>query len=457
MKIKMNKIEQYAARSRLLNDKPLKPGKLVYWMSRDQRVADNWALLYTQALAQQYQCSWEVVFVLVPQFLGATMRQYDFMLRGLNAVQRQLNEWGIAFKIFLGNPAQVLNEYTQKNKVGAIICDFDPLRIKRDWKNQLAKRLDCALYEVDTHNIVPVWVASSKAEYAARTIRPKIQKQLPHFLTDFPEIDYFPSPKVENRDFNKDKLIQALEVEPTIPPVDWLTPGESGARQVLQEFLEDKLARYAEESNDPNKEATSNLSPYLHFGQIAAQRVALEVKKQVVSAPAKEAFLEELIIRKELSDNFCFYNDDYDQTSVFPGWAQKTLATHASDPREYLYTAAGLEQAQTHDELWNAAQMEMVKTGKMHGYLRMYWAKKILEWSPDTEQALKSAIILNDRYELDGRDPNGYAGIAWALGGVHDRAWRERDIFGKIRYMNQAGCRRKFAVDEYIAKINHLF
>ena len=204
--------------------------------------------------------------------------------------------------------------------------------------------------------------------------------------------------------------------------------------------------------NDPLKNGQSNLSPYLHFGQIAAQRVALEVMGSSGPTDARKAFLEELIVRRELSDNFCFYNPRYDRVDGFPAWAQATLERHRRDPRDYGYTPEQFEQAQTHDDLWNAAQREMVRTGKMHGYLRMYWAKKILEWTPSPEEALKIAITLNDRYELDGRDPNGYTGIAWSLGGVHDRPWGERKVFGLIRYMSANGCKSKFDVKGYIQK-----
>ena len=200
----------------------------------------------------------------------------------------------------------------------------------------------------------------------------------------------------------------------------------------------------------------SDLSPYLHFGQIAPQRVAREIQQADAPPEAKQAFLEELIVRRELSDNFCWYNPDYDKFSGFPEWAQKTLDQHRDDRREYLYSLEEFEQGRTHDALWNAAQLEMVLRGKMHGYLRMYWAKKILEWTASPEEALEIAIYLNDRYELDGRDPNGYVGVAWSIGGVHDRAWGERPVFGKIRYMNLSGCQRKFKVDQYIAWVGEL-
>jgi deoxyribodipyrimidine photo-lyase len=243
-----------------------------------------------------------------------------------------------------------------------------------------------------------------------------------------------------------------LKADPAVPEVDWLVPGESAALSVLERFMHERLDDYASKKNDPNARAVSDLSPYLHFGHISAQRVALEILKERPGDGNTAAFLEELIIRRELSDNYCLYNPDYDKLNRIPAWAARTLEDHRRDEREFVYDLPAFEAGKTHEPLWNAAQMEMVKSGKMHGYMRMYWAKKILEWSPSAEQALGTAVYLNDRYQLDGRDPNGYAGCAWAIAGVHDRAWAERPVFGKILYMNLNGCRRKFDVDAYISR-----
>jgi deoxyribodipyrimidine photo-lyase len=180
-------------------------------------------------------------------------------------------------------------------------------------------------------------------------------------------------------------------------------------------------------------------------------KAKLDPKGMLVLTDHASAFLEELIVRRELADNFCFYHLDYDSPLGFPDWAKKTHERHKNDVREYTYTQKQFERAETHDTLWNACQQELLKTGKMHGYMRMYWAKKILEWTPTVEDAMEIAIYLNDTYELDGRDPNGYAGIAWSMGGVHDRAWFERPVYGQIRYMNRSGCASKFSVDTYIA------
>jgi deoxyribodipyrimidine photo-lyase len=245
-------------------------------------------------------------------------------------------------------------------------------------------------------------------------------------------------------------LLEEFNMGWDVEEVSGIKPGTKAGMKILRDFVGNKLSSYAAMRNDPEGDGQSNLSPYLHFGQLSAQRVALEVISKGGSSESKEAFLEELIIRRELSDNFCFYNEHYDSLEGFPAWAKETLNKHRRDRRPYLYSLSEFENANTHDDLWNAAQLQMVKRGKMHGYMRMYWAKKILEWTESPEEALEVTIYLNDRYELDGRDPNGYAGIAWSIGGVHDRAWGERNIFGKIRYMSYLGCKRKFDTDAYV-------
>jgi len=235
-------------------------------------------------------------------------------------------------------------------------------------------------------------------------------------------------------------------------PITWIKPGSRAALDKLESFISEGLSGYPDQRNDPNKEGQSGLSPYLHFGQISPQRVAWEVSKADAPGPSKQAFLEELIVRRELSDNFCLHVPDYDSVSGFPDWSKATLEQHRFDEREYVYSAREFEEGKTHDRLWNAAQNQMVRRGKIHGYIRMYWAKKILEWSETPEEAMRIAILLNDRYELDGRDPNGYAGIAWSMGGVHDRAWSSRKVLGKIRYMSFGGAKSKFDVESYVAK-----
>jgi len=318
---------------------------------------------------------------------------------------------------------------------------------------------------VDAHNVVPVWAASNKQEYAARTIRSKIHARVPEFLHEFPplknmnEIEGYSDilkdwrDKMGQIDWDATWKFVKDNVDATVGEVDWVLPGEIHAKKKLTEFVQKRLGKYATDRNDPNRDAQSNLSPYLHYGHLSPQRAALEAKKYSKSSKAGyDAFFEELVIRRELADNFCHYNKDYDNFDGFPSWAKESLTLHARDKREHVYTYEQFEAAKTHDELWNAAQSQMVNKGKMHGFMRMYWAKKILEWSASPQEAMKIAVRLNDRFELDGRDPNGYVGCAWSIGGVHDQGWAERAVFGKVRYMNFAGCKRKFDVAGYIQK-----
>ncbi len=443
-------------RVRTVKHGPVGKGPVLYWMSRDQRVNDNWALLFAQELALVRKVPLGVVFSLAPRFLNATSRQYGFMLKGLREVESRLAKLNIPFFLLIGSPEQELPAFLARHQISGLVTDFDPLRIKQKWKNEVAAQLESNIHEVDARNIVPCWEASNKKEYAAYTLRPKIHRALPEFLKDFPMAQSHPFPwpkKVTGTDW--DQAEGSLSIDLSVPEIDWLLPGEEAAAEILDHFLTKKLSTYASRRNDPTKDGVSNFSPYLHFGQISAQRVALEVQKKKVKKESKDAFLEELIVRRELSDNFCFYNPDYDRFAGFPEWAQKTLNEHRGDQREHLYSLEQFEAGKTHDDLWNAAQMEMVHRGKMHGYLRMYWAKKILEWTGSPEEALEVAILLNDKYELDGRDTNGYVGIAWSIGGVHDRAWQERPIFGKIRYMSYGGCKAKFKVKTYIQKHLH--
>lgn len=441
-------------RVRVLRKGNFDKGPVLYWMQRDQRVHDNWALLYAQQQAIEKDSSLIVVFCVTPSFPGATLQQYSFMLKGLEEVEKKLHSLKIPFKMLIGDPAIKIPKFVTENRFSKIVTDFNPLKIINKWKKSICKNLTIPFDEVDTHNIVPCWVASPKLEYAAYTIRPKINKLLDEYADEFIEIkkQIYKLPLIKN-DWNE--IRNSLQVDTNSNMIDWLSPGEDEAHKVLENFINNKLDFYASERNDPNLDALSNLSPYLHFGQIAAQRVYLALQPIMESINSKESFLEELTIRRELSDNFCYYNSNYDSFNGIPEWAKKTLNEHRKDEREYLYDTEQFEHAKTHDHLWNAAQTEMITKGKMHGYMRMYWAKKILEWTETPEKAFEVAIYLNDKYQLDGRDPNGYAGIAWSIGGVHDRAWGERPIFGKIRYMNYNGCKRKFDVNSYIKKYLH--
>jgi deoxyribodipyrimidine photo-lyase len=342
-------------------------------------------------------------------------------------------------------------------KASLAVVDRGYLKIQKYWREYAAERMDCPLIQVESDVIIPVEEASSKEEYAAATFRPKINKKLDHFLIPLKPTD----PRVNSLslDFHHfpiddiGKAMAKLRIDRSVQKVQYFDGGTREARKHLQIFLESKLDRFPELRNDPTLDYLSQMSPYLHFGQISPLFIALKARE--TKNPGTEAFLEELIVRRELSMNFVFYNEQYDSFESVPKWAKKTLKTHQRNRRPSLYSLEELEKAKTHDPYWNAAQKEMVVKGKMHGYMRMYWGKKIIEWSKTPEEAFQRALYLNNKYELDGRDPNGFTGVAWCFG-KHDRPWGERPIFGQVRYMNDKGLKRKFDADDYVKKMSQL-
>ncbi|EOA39030.1 hypothetical protein CARUB_v10011602mg [Capsella rubella] len=435
-------------------------GPVVYWMFRDQRLRDNWALIHAVDLANRTNAPVAVVFNLFDQFLGAKARQLGFMLKGLRQLHRQIDSLQIPFFLLQGDAKETIPNFIAECGASHLVTDFSPLREIRSCKDEVVKRTSdsLAIHEVDAHNVVPMWAASGKLEYSARTIRGKINKLLPDYLIEFPKLE--PINKkwagiVDKVDW--DSLIERVVREGAeVPEIEWCMPGEDAGMDVLMGtkdgFLTKRLKNYSTDRNNPVKpKALSGLSPYLHFGQISAQRCALEARKVRNTSPqAVDTFLEEMIVRRELSDNFCYYQPHYDSLKGAWEWARKSLMDHASDKREHIYSLEQLEKGQTADPL------EMVHQGKMHGFMRMYWAKKILEWTKGPEEALSISIYLNNKYEIDGRDPSGYVGCMWSICGVHDQGWKERPVFGKIRYMNYAGCKRKFNVDSYVSYVKSL-
>lgn len=431
--------------------KPSFAQSIIYWMRCEHRAQDNWGLLYALQEANSNNLPLLVIFCLPGSTPHGCYRQKQFLYDGIKETKKALERIGISFINSNAEHPEELAERITTFAPWMVVTDHSSLKPQQLWLRTIKNHTECAIAEVDGRNIVPLRHVSDKQEYAARTIRPKIHRLLEQFLTPFAKLT---APKVIWQGDTRSEPFKppqaGLDNSTTVP---LFKAGEKAAHDVLQRFVNKKIHNYLLR-NDPTKDALSNLSPYLHYGMLSAQRAVLEtLEHPQVPVEAKEVFLEELVVRRELADNFCFYNPLYDSTKSFPQWAQKTLEKHRSDPRDYIYSLQELEQAETHDPLWNAAQQELVYHGKMHGYMRMYWAKKILEWTASPEDAMHYAIFLNDTYSLDGVDSNGYTGIAWSIGGVHDRAWRERPVFGTIRYMNYNGAKRKFNVDEYIEKI----
>lgn len=424
-------------------------GSVIYWMGRDMRVRDNWALLAAAESAKRADAPLTVVYAIPPTFVGATWRHYDFLLKGLQQVENALQQLNIPFIAEVGNPIEIIPRLANELDSKSVYMDTNPLKIVNFFKEQvLAAAPDVTFVEVDAHNVVPWWVASDKEEFGAYTIRPKLERLLHEFLTEFPDIPSGRAQTTTKIDWSK--IEKSIEADKQVGPVQ-MKPGEQAGHHQLRDFL-NRIEGYPEDRNDPNKDGQSGLSPWLHMGHLSAQRVLLELRKTDASPDAKKAFQNEVLVWREVAENYCAYNQNYDSLAGARDWAKKSHEERRSDPRESLYTYEQFEKGETHDALWNAAQWEMANTGKMHGYMRMFWAKQILAWTPSVEVAIETAIKLNDKFSIDGNDSNGYAGIMWSLCGVHDRAWFDRPVFGKIRYMNRNGCERKFDVKAYIAK-----
>jgi deoxyribodipyrimidine photo-lyase len=437
-------------RIKALNRKEIrKGGYVLYWMQASHRVEYNHALEFAILKANELRQPLIVFFGITDQFPEANERHYTFMLEGLKEVKHSLEKRGIQMVILHKSPE--IGVLQLSKKASLVVVDRGYLRIQRGWRDDASKKINCPLIQVETDVVVPVEETSIKEEYAAATIRSKIKRKLDAFLVPLKEHEpIIDSLSLDFDSFNigdVEKAISKLRIDRSVKRVNGFHGGTKEGISHLEIFLESKLDRFPELRNDPTLDYLSHMSPYLHFGQISPLYIALKVSK--TRSLGAEAFLEELIIRRELSMNFVFYNEKYDSFTSIPDWAKKTLRTHQKDRRPYLYSRKELENAGPHDPYWNAAQKEMVIRGKMHGYMRMYWGKKILEWSKTPEEAFKIALYLNNKYELDGRDPNGFTGVAWCFG-KHDRPWGERAIFGNVRYMNDKGLKRKFDADKYV-------
>lgn len=469
-------------RTRILTSKTISPkegGKsVVYWMQRDVRSCDNWALLWASNMAQERNVPLHVVYALPPPpsstnaddgelppeliDMPLTKRYGDFLLGGLELVGEELREKNIPLHVCLSASndkvaSTVTKQIVQDLKASIVVCDFSPIRQFRTWFEidaaPLLEKADIPLYQVDAHNIVPVWAASDKRQVGARTLRPRIHKVIKDYMQDFPD-----TPKhtktVAFPDFDRKAYEAFLQMDESVIPVDWAKPGTLEGMKQFESFVKNGLKFYDTQRNDPvQKNVCSNLSPWANHGHISYQTIMKKVKILNKYANASASFFEEGVVRRELSDNMLYYSpNDYDMLTTAAGWAQETLQVHASDPREYTYSLLELEVGRTHDDLWNAAQLQVVRDGGMHGFMRMYWAKKILEWTPTPEVALRTAQYFNDKYALDGRDPNGFVGVGWSIMGIHDQGWKEREVFGKIRFMNYNGCKRKFKIQSFVAQ-----
>jgi deoxyribodipyrimidine photo-lyase len=446
-------------RVQFLNEKYPRRGRYVlYWMQQSQRAHGNHALEFAIREANGLKLPVIVGFGITQRFPEGQERHYAFMLEGLRETQAALAKRGIKLAVRLSPPPLAALDLAAG--AALLVADCGYLRIQRRWRDRVAREALCRVVQVESDVVVPVETASDREEYAARTIRPKIERHLSRFLKPLaetrPKRDSLES-KVAGLDVSDvDRLLKRLRVGRRALRAQGFRGGTTEARKRLAAFLKGGLKRYDEDHSDPGKGNESGLSPYLHFGHVSPLEIALAVRSaRGVRRTEKDAFLEELIVRRELSMNFCRYNPSYDSLDGLPDWARGTLAKHARDRRERTYGRRALVSARTHDPYWNAAQRELLLTGKMHGYMRMYWGKKIIEWSRSPDEAFRTALALNNRYELDGRDPNSFAGVAWCFG-KHDRPWKERKVFGTVRWMSDTGLKRKFDMDAYVARVDAL-
>ena len=401
-------IEQIINPARIfeLNNKPIKYGEIIYLCEREIRAKDNFALLFAIQKTKEVSLPLKIIY---PKVNYEYQPKQVFIDNQIIQAKKQFRQIGLDFEIIEKSPAEIIKNL----RPALIIFDFNPIL-----KRKYLKNADFKIYEVDGHNVIPARFVSDKQEYSAATMRRKIYYNIYPFLTEF-----------EN-----------------------LTTEKVEADYVLEDFIKNKLQYYAEYKNDISKNVLSGLSKYLNLGFISSQRVTLEVIKSDVDNINKETFLEELIVRKELADNFCLYSKNYKDFSGVPTWARLSLENHKYDILSYLYSAEELENAKTHDKLWNSTQIQLIREGTIHGYLRMYWAKKILEWTTTPDEALKTSIYLNDKYAYDSPSANGYVGILWAIAGLHDRAFIDYPITGKIRRMTYDSIKRKYDLGDYLQK-----
>jgi deoxyribodipyrimidine photo-lyase len=429
---------------------------VVYWMQRAQRAVDNPALDVAIEAANALGKPVVAFLGLVPFYPHANLRHYAFLVQGIPDLARRLARRGVGL-VIRRYPHHRLVRFCAEVRPSLVVGDENPLREPEHWRVIAASGLRVPIWTVDADVIVPSKLLG-KEHYAARTIRPRLLEHLDEFFRPLrnPRARLaWKLPKGLQSLRPEAALLEGFPIDRSVGPVSAFRGGGDEALKALRRFVRERLRGYAARRNRPELDGTSQLSPYLHFGHIGPHMVALAVKNADAPRQDREAFLEELIVRRELAINFVRFNPLYDRLESCEAWARRSLAKHRRDERQYVYTQQQLENAETHDPLWNAAQRQMVSSGWMHGYLRMYWAKKILEWTRAPEEAYDIAVRLNDRYELDGRDPNGYAGIAWAIGGKHDRAWGpERSVYGMIRYMSYASTSRKFDSNAYIERVH---
>jgi len=434
---------------------------VLYWMQMFKRASHNYALNFAIQMANERRLPLVVYEGLQFYYPWASDRFHTFILEGVAEKQAEFSERGIRYLFYLQR-----NKRDAKHTVARLareavllVTDDYPCFIIPEHNTRVAE-LNLPVYAVDANGMVPL-SALPKEEFAAYTIRPKIQRLLP----DLPRSITTPHLDVQKPSLEIDcpgshvspnniaELVSQCDIDHTVKPSNIYHGGTKAGRKRLTHFVRNILPHYEETRAEPSIDGTSRLSPYLHFGFLSIQEVVGTVERADAPGAAKEAFLEQAIVRRELSFNLTRHNPHYDSLKSLPEWALKTMRVHADDPRPELIDDEKIEAAETYDKLWNAAQQELLSTGLIHNYVRMLWGKRVIEWQRSYEMAFELLVHLNNKYALDGRDPNSYAGILWCFG-KHDRPWFEREIFGTIRYMTSRSMAKKFRAKDYIAMVS---
>lgn len=451
-------------RIRVLNDvEPDGGGRYVlYLMQQANRARFNPALEFAIEEANRLGLPVVACFGLLDGkngFPEANARHYAFLLQGLAEAKAGLDERGIAFIMRKASPAKVAIDLA--GEAAMLVLDRGYLAIQRAWYAEIETHVERRIVQIEGDVVVPIETASAKHEFAARTIRPKLHKLWDPFLVELRARTV--KHKAESLGLTSeidvsdpDKVLAGMTLDREVGPVKRFTGGEGEARRRLTVFLKRGFDGYGTGRNKPEAAAASHMSPYLHFGQISPVEIALAVREAKAGGDDdRGSYLEELIVRRELAMNHVFYTKGYDEfDKALPDWALKTLAEHADDERPYRYTEKQLAAGETHDLYWNAAMREMRETGYMHNQLRMYWGKKILEWSPSPKEGFARTLRLNNRYFLDGRDANSFTNVAWIYG-LHDRPWQKRKIFGTVRYQSENSL-KKFDAKAYVKTVERL-
>lgn len=453
-------MKQISERVQLLNDKTANnEGKYVlYWMQMFKRATHNHALRFAIEQANERRLPLVVYEGLKYYYPWASARIHTFILEGVEEKRSAFERLGIRYVFYLQKDEKSPKDTVARiaKNAALIVTDDFPCFIIPQHNAAVVRKAEIPVYAVDSNGVIPL-SRFEKEEYAAYTIRPKIKKMLGDYLKPFEEAKpivraddlKIDCPDTEVNAKNIARLVAECAIDQSVEPSPFYHGGTKNGRARLAKFVAEILPGYDESRNKPEIDGSSRLSSYLHFGFLSPLEIALAVLDADASEESKQAYLEELIVRRELSYNFTRFNAAYDSLRSLPDWAHQTMRQHADDARAPVYTLEQLENARTSDELWNASQREMVETGEMHNYVRMLWGKNVIGWTRSYEEAFETLVHLNNKYCLDGRNPNSYAGILWCFG-KHDRPWMRRPVYGTMRYMTSASTGKKFDSRRYI-------